>query len=119
MKKIIITLAFSCLIGATATFAQKVNGVAVKDFTVEYIEIAEYPSTGASIRVRVDYGQKGSLWSNAELILTDNDGKQMYFSSIIAALNFMSQNGYELVSTYTVKSGDNFAPHFVLKKKKN
>jgi len=119
MKKIILTLVFSCLIGATATLAQKVNGVAVKDFTVEYIEIAEYPSTGISIRIAVDYGQKGKLWSNAESVLTDNEGKHMYFNSMIAALNFMYQNGYELVNTYTLKSGDDLIPRYVLKRKKS
>jgi hypothetical protein len=118
MKKILITLAFSCLMGATATFGQKVNGVAVKDFLGDYIEIAETPSFSSNIRIIVDFGQKASVWSDKESILTDNDGKPMDFNSMVAALNFMSKNGYELVNSYSVKAGDSATQHYILKKKK-
>ncbi|WP_320052940.1 hypothetical protein [uncultured Acetobacteroides sp.] len=120
MKKIIITLAFSCLIGLTATFAQKVNSVAVKDFTAEYITIGEIPSFSSNVRIGVDFGQKiASSWKSKEIVLTDDEGKPMDFNTTVAALNFMYQNGYELVNTYTLKSGEELIPRFVLRKKKN
>lgn len=120
MKKIIITLAFSCLMGVTATFAQKVNGIAVNDIIVEYITIGEIPSFGHNVKIGVDFGQKiTSNWNSKEIVITDDEGKPIDFNTTTAALNFMSQKGYELVATYTVKSGDDIIPRFVLKKKKN
>lgn len=120
MKKIIITLAFSCLIGLTATFAQKVNGVAVKDFTAEYITIGETLTFSSSFRIGVDFGQKiTSSWKSKEIVLTDDEGKPIDFNTMTAALNFMYQNGYELVNIYSVKGGDELIPRFVLRKKKN
>lgn len=47
--------------------------------------------------VTIDYGQE-SLYKN---YLVDQLGKQIVFSSMIAALNHMSQYGWELVSTET------------------
>jgi hypothetical protein len=118
MKKILITLTFSCLMGATTTFAQKVNGVAVKDFTEDYIEISQIPSYGTIVQVAVDFGQKDNIWNYNTSKLTDDSGKPMELNSMIAALNLMSKNGYELVSTYSVKDGDRIIQHYILKKKK-
>jgi hypothetical protein len=118
MRKALITLTFSCLIGITATFAQKVNGIAVKDLDADYIEIAETPSYGIYKRIAVDFGQKVGIWSFKESTLTDNEGKPIDFNSIVAALNFMSRNGYELVDSYPVKNNDSNIQHYILKKKK-
>lgn len=119
MKRILITLVFSCLMGATATFAQKVNGVAVKDFTEDYVEIFEIPSYGTISQVAVDFGQKDNIWSYNTSKLTDDAGKPIEFNSIVAALNLMSRNGYELVTSYPAKEGDRTIQHFVLRKKKS
>ena len=52
---------------------------------------------GHIVSVTIDYGQE-SLNKN---YLVDQQGKRIVFSSMIAALNHMSQYGWELVSTET------------------
>ena len=82
--------------------AQLVNGVAIKDFNAEYLQITERPVVfrGVKITVLVDYGQPTKLDGNVEKLLRDSTGKKMEFNSLIDALNFMSENGYELAHPY-------------------
>lgn len=119
MKKILFTLVFCCLMGASTSFAQKVNGVALKDLPGDYIEMSEYPLVSTQYRIAIDYGQKPDVWSSSFLILKDNEDKDMLFNSMIDALNFMSKNGYELANTYTIKTGDVTKVYYILKKKKS
>jgi hypothetical protein len=118
MKRILIALAFCSLIGANAAFAQKVNGIALKDLTEDYVEISEIPSYGTTTQVAVDFGQKDNIWNYKTSALMDNDGKPIEFNSIVAALNLMSRNGYELVTSYPAKVGERTVQRFVLRKKK-
>lgn len=82
--------------------AQSVNGILIKDFNVEYVQITERELLfrGAKINLLINYGQPIKLDGNAEKLLLDSTGKKMEFNSLIDALNFMSENGYELAHPY-------------------
>ena len=78
MKKF-ITLSIATLIAVVAT--------ATEPYTI-YCSLA-----GASYS-QIDYGQK-SLLRNT---LVDDNGKAIYFNSIIGAMNYMSERGWMFVS---------------------
>lgn len=49
-------------------------------------------------KIDIDFGQKRSVWGNHSLV--DENGKTIKFNSMVDAMNFMSEKGWELVSTY-------------------
>ena len=95
--------------------AQTVNGVAFKNFNVEYIQISGRFSVfnGPKINMLINYGQPIKALGNAETLLLDSSGKKMEFNSMIDALNFMSDNGYELAHPYGTENNS-----FLMRKKK-
>lgn len=95
--------------------AQTVNGVAIKNFNVEYIQISgRFPVfNGPEINMLINYGQPLKALGNAETLLLDSSGKKMEFNSMIDALNFMSDNGYELTHPYGTENNS-----FLMRRKK-
>lgn len=87
---------------ANAGFSQTVNGVNVKDLGVEYLEITGGGSVfrGTKIYLLVDYGQRTEILGTRETVILDSTGKKIEFNGIIDGLNFMSNNGYELVQVH-------------------
>jgi hypothetical protein len=51
-------------------------------------------------------------------MLKDELGKALDFNSMIDALNFMAQNGFEFVNAYTITVANQNVYHYILKKKK-
>lgn len=82
--------------------AQLVNGVLIKDFNAEYLQITERELLfrGTKINLLINYGQPTKMDGNVEKLLRDSTGKKMEFNSLIDALNFMNENGYELAHPY-------------------
>jgi hypothetical protein len=117
MKKFFIT----ALLLASLTFqAQTVNDIPLKDINVEYIEIVGYSKfMSTKLKVALDFGQHTKMFSSGkETLLKDADGKVVEFNSMIDALNFMSENGYDFTTAYTVTDGDENIYHYILRKRK-
>jgi len=117
MKKFFIT----ALLLTSLTFqAQTVNDVPLKDMDVEYIEIvgsSKFMST--KLTVSLDFGQHTKMFSSGkETLLKDADGKLVEFNSMIDALNFMSENGYDFTTAYTVTTNNQNVYHYILRKRK-
>lgn len=117
MKKLLLFVLFILLI-QNLTYAQSVNGVAFKDINVEYVQIVgtKKPFT-QKVTVEIDFGQENKLFTNKDTRVVDEHGNNLIFNSMIDALNFMSKNGYDFVTAYTVTLGDQNVYHYLLKKK--
>src|SRR6056297_875661 len=69
------------------------------------------------IPIKIDFGQENKYWSNKNTVVKDGDGKKMDFNSMIDALNFMNQNGYEFVQAYAFSVNNQNVYHYLMKKK--
>lgn len=98
-------------------FSQTVNDVPLNEIDAEYIEITVGIEKAFSTQVTIDinFGQKFKFFpSDKHTALRDKNGKRMEFNSMIDALNFMYDYGYEFVQVYTV--GDTVSRHFIMNK---
>lgn len=117
MKNLLLSALFILLI-QNLTFAQSVNGVAFKDINVEYVQIVGTKKLFTQkVTIEIDFGQENKLFSNKDTRIVDERGNNLIFNSMIDALNFMSKNGYDFVTAYTVTIGDQNVYHYLLKKK--
>lgn len=118
MKKILITFT---LLFSLVSFGQTINGVAIKDLDVQYLQIIGTSKFMSSkLNIRIDIGQRTKLISsNGDAAgIKDANGEVLIFNSIIDALNFMSANGYELVtSNILAEQGENVYYYLMQKKK--
>jgi len=118
MKKIILSLAFLAF-ATTASYSQSVNGTLIKDIDVEYVQIvgrAKLFST--KVTINIDFGQRNKLFSTRDTQIIDKDGNLTTFNSMIDALNFMSENGYDFVEAYAITISNQNVYHYLLKKSK-
>jgi len=51
--------------------------------------------------------------------IMDENGKPKTFHSMIGALNYMGENGWEFVQAYAVSAGQQHVYHYLLKKRKH
>lgn len=116
-NKIIFTIAFT-LITLTTAFSQTVNGKPISEIDVEYVQIV---GTGKllsqKVIIDIDFGQEDKLFSFKDTQVKDKNGELKTFNSMIDALNFMSENGYEFVSAYALTIGTQNVYHYLLKKR--
>jgi len=115
MKTLFITL--SLLLTFTLTNAQTINDKPISEIDSEYMQIV---GTGKmlsnKVNIQIDFGQFQKFMSSKNVI-KDKDGKLMDFNSMIDALNFMSGNGYEFVTAYTLTVGNQNVYHYLLRKR--
>lgn len=100
------------------SFAQvSVEGVDINALEIRYCELQGYNKSlfGQKIIVVVDYGQEFKAFQSQ--VIKGPDNKPVVFNTMIDALNFMEQNGWEYVDSYAVTSGNGNIYHYLLKKK--
>lgn len=71
-----------------------------------------------NITVIIDYGQDSKLFA-VERIVDPKTGKPKVFNSMIDALNFMSENGWEFVQAYVASANNTNTFFWLLKRDKN
>ena len=117
MAKIIVTIAL--LICAIFSEAQTVNKVPIKDIDGEYVEIfVNEMFFSTKLALYIDFGQY-SKSIGVESFVRDATGEILEFNSIIDALNFMSKNGFEVVTVYMVTEYTVNKCHYLLRNTKN
>ncbi len=116
MKKLLLSAAI-LVCGLTAK-SQTVNDIPIKDIDVEYVQIVGTSKLlSTRLIIQIDFGQRTKVFSTKETIVRDTDGKAVEFNSMIDALNFMSQNGYEFVNAYAITIGNSNVYHYLLRNK--
>lgn len=75
----------------------------------------------SKLNIRIDIGQRTKLISsNSETAgIKDANGEVLIFNSIIDALNFMSANGYEFVTSNIIVEEDQNVYYYLMKKKRH
>ncbi len=69
--------------------------------TGAYMEIRPLRNSDKSFLISVDYGQRRS--QRPFDCLTDDKGRRYEFHSAVDALNFLYDNGWEVIAVYTVQ----------------
>jgi len=119
MKRTIVLLSLLMIV-AHYSFSQSVtvNDIPIKNIDVEYIQIVGTSKLMSNkVSIEIDFGQENKYWSNKNTVVKDGDGKKMDFNSMIDALNFMNQNGYEFVQAYAFSVNNQNVYHYLMKKK--
>lgn len=120
MKNLFICMLFLIALGFSNVYSQTVNDVPLKDIDVEYVQIVGTQKLmSTKVIIQIDFGQRTKLFSlGKETVLKDEQGKPLDFNSMIDALNFMSENGFEFVSAYTITVNNQNVYHYIMRKKK-
>ena len=119
MKKGLIITIIS-LLGFVSGHSQTVNDIPIKDIDVEYVQIVGTSKLFSNkLSIEIDFGQENKLFSSdKDTRVKDVNGKNLIFNSMIDALNFMTQNGYEFVQAYAFSVSNQNVYHYLLRKKK-
>ena len=114
--RLLVSLTILCT--TSGLIGQVINKMALKDISVDYLEITSIDHWGkANITIDVDYGQFNRKLVRADSELMDNAGQPIEFHSMMDALNFFKTFGYELFDVFVMPSSASAdAPHFILKK---
>jgi hypothetical protein len=123
VKKFFILMCF--LFAISSMQAQTVNDIPLSELDAEYVMIV---GTGKflsnKVSIELDFGQKTKYFGGGkEQKLLDENGKKLELNSMIDALNFMTQFGYEFVNAYVITvdkglGGAQNVYHWVLRKKR-
>ena len=69
------------------------------------------------VKIEIDFGQENKLFSgNHDTMVKDKNGEKMVFQSMIDALNFMHESGYEFESANAFNIGGQNVFHFMLRR---
>lgn len=69
----------------------------------------------SKVTIDIDYGEGRSVWKDNRL--KTEEGKVKKFNSVIDALNYMGNNGWQLVNAFPISTGNNtFVYHYVFRK---
>ena len=118
MHRLLWTLTF-LFFGSLAAFSQSVNGIPISEIDVEYVQIVGTSKLlSKKVKIRLDFGQVDKMFTSKDTQVTDADGRPTSFNSMIDALNFMSENGYEFVNAYAMTNENQMVYHYMLKKRK-
>lgn len=114
--KIVTILSFVLI--TNLSLAQETDTLETKTYV--YCQIIQSGSAKDNkIQVRVDYGQE-IISKQYNLITSPNGRSPLKFNSMIDALNYMSEQGWEFVQAYVTifDSGNGSTIHWILKKRK-
>lgn len=107
-----LLLFFILFVTSTLIFAQE----SIKYDYCEIVGTSRLLST--KVTVEIDFGQKTKFFSDKRY--KDESGKPVVFNSMIDAMNFMGNQGWDFAQAYAVTVGNStMVYHYVLKKKTN
>ncbi|XOV66638.1 MAG: hypothetical protein ACFHU9_13510 [Fluviicola sp.] len=115
MKKLLLVLALGMFsFGGNAQVI--VDGVDINKMEeLQYVELVGQTRfiNLTKIKVFVDYGQNFS-WR--QQTIEDVNGERSSFNSMVDALNFMYENGWEFVSNYHIDNDGSLTYHYILQR---
>lgn len=117
MKKILLFLGIFLHVVCIAK-AQTINDIPIKNIEIHYVQIiGTSKAFSEKLNIQIDLGQifKNLTHKNTSVI-KNAKGEELVFESMIDALNFMYENGFELVNSFITVGSQNVY-HYILKKK--
>ena len=107
------------MFSALTMYSQTTDSVKIQEpVKYEYCEILSTSGLlSTKVKIEVDYGQEVSFSNKYEKrVVRDESGKQMKFNSIIDALNYMGNQGWEFVQSYALADDISNVYHFLMKR---
>ncbi|WP_146106071.1 hypothetical protein [Apibacter adventoris] len=98
--------------------AQSINDIPIKNINTQYIQIVGTSKAFSDkVNVEIDFGQifKNLTHKNTSVI-KNSKGEEITFDSMIDALNFMYENGFEFIDSFITVGSQNIY-HYILKRK--
>lgn len=72
---------------------------------------------GNKISVEIDFGLEKNFWGNdGRDMLVDENGKDLKFNSMVDAMNFMAERGWQYVDSYVITINNQHVIHWLLSK---
>jgi len=100
-------------------FSQSLDGVAIADIGVDYLEIIGNQGSNLKkpYKVCIFYGQDIPYNLLKNQVIKNSKGRQVTFNSMTEALSFMYHNGYKFVDSYSYTFGQTQSFfHFILQR---
>lgn len=69
------------------------------------------------VTITIDFGEHLNLWKDNR-VKDEQTGKVKLFNSMVDALNFMGEDGWEFVQAYVVTTGQQNVYHWLLKRRR-
>lgn len=115
MKHLLLTALLICIsmLVRAQTATQTTVDTTVFYMYAELLGVEKVMST--KLNISIDYGQDRK-WYEKQTIVDTEKGKAKTFYSMVDAMNFMSESGWELVFIYTTVEGSQMEHHWVLKR---
>ena len=117
----ILSIAFYVfLISFQISYCQTQKGVKIAEITSEYVELVGVSKLlSPKVNVLIDYGQPDDFWSSKDTQLIDENGVPIVFQSMMGAINYFTEYGFEFVNAYAVTLGNQNVYHYMMRKKKS
>lgn len=118
MRQICLLIFISLVIHAKSVYGQNLESD-VKETKFVYCELLgtqKFLST--KVTIAVDFGEAKNVWKDNRL-KDEVTGKVQVFNSMVDALNYMGEDGWEFVQAYVVTIGQQNVYHWLLKKQKH
>lgn len=97
-----------------------INDVPIDSIDVEYVRIVGTSKLLSNkVSIELEFGQYKKFFGYTETRVVDNTGKKVDFNSIIDALNFMYNHGYEYLNAYAITINNQNVYHYLMKRKKS
>ena len=116
MKNILLVSAVMMLMSTLAN-AQMVSNIPLKNLSAEYIKLHAGYRAGRKMVVHLDFGQVNEAFNAKDMLLTNDEGLALEFNSMIHALNYLNEQGYELFNIYSAGTDGDMVPFYIMKRK--
>ena len=118
LKSILIICFLFLAISSFGEPTYKASSDSIQTYTYVYSElIGTQKVLSTKVNVSIDYGEETSLFKDTRL-RDEETGKVPAFNSMVDALNYMGNNGWEFVQAYTITGQGGNVYHWLLKIKK-
>ena len=114
-KLLIISLMLSI------SYTQTIDGVAISNIDSDYIMLLGYKALMSNkVSISVDYGQDAAakIFGAGKMVIRDQNNKVVKFNSMMGAVNFFSNHGFDFVNAYAISTGNQNVYHFIMNKRK-
>lgn len=122
MKKLFLTLVLAVGISQMSLYAQSQTEIQTTGKKPKYVycELLTSPRPfSTKVNIIVDYGQETKFFQDTRL-RDEESGNLKKFNSIVDAMNYMADHGWEYIDAYVVPTGNGSAfvnnTHWVLRK---